>query len=355
MVKPTPEANRKNVARFYEANKDGIQRMAVLNRIADGKNVRQATIDKYNITQDEIRSLRPDTPAPKPKKGGYTANQLEVHYQSRVDNPDIQMSQRTADDYLRNLRRILSDTGCEPDVDLIECLNKGKVFDYVINNYTKPNTRTTYLQVFLYAVDNTPELKEGVKNRQRYFEAWEQAKEQAQGYQIQKQVEGAVERFSTIKKRIEKDFPKYSQEALLINLYDQLTMRNDFGEILIYDKMPIPKNKTDNYLVLSTGRIFINKFNKTDKKYKPVNQKLSTEFMKKARKSLKQDPRPFLFEDTAKLFKNMKTGVNEIRHAKISEELEGEGIKDPEKRKELYEKAKHSPATQLAYIRKLKD
>jgi len=105
--------------------------------------------------------------------------------------------------------------------------------------------------------------------------------------------------------------------------------------------------------VLSTGRIFINNFNKTGNKYKGINHKLSKGFMKMARKSLKQDPRGILFDDTAKLFKNMKTGVNELRHAKISEELEGDNIKDPEKRKELYDKMMHSPATQLNYIRKL--
>ncbi len=50
----------------------------------------------------------------------------------------------------------------------------------------------------------------------------------------------------------------------------------------------------------------------------------------------------------------MNTGVNELRHAKISEELEGDKIADPEKRKELYEKMKHSGATQMSYLRKLK-
>tara|TARA_R110002153_G_C13299401_1_gene495544 strand:+ start:902 stop:1945 length:1044 start_codon:yes stop_codon:yes gene_type:complete len=346
MVRPSAEANRKNVAKFYDSNKDDIQKRAVLKRLEEGKAVRKATLDKYGIEQE--------APKKKPaKRGGYTINQLDMHYQNRVDNPDIQMAQRTADDYIRNMKRILVDTGCSPDIDLLDCLNKGIVLDHILKQYPNPNTRKTYLQVFLYAIDNTPKLKDNVKNRDRYFNAWEKAKEEATGHQIQKQVDGAVERFSTIKKRIEKEFNKYSQEVLLINLYDQLTMRNDFGEILLFDKTPTPPMKTDNYLVFSTGRLFMNNFNKTGNKYKPVNLKLTKDFMKMARKSLKQDPRVFLFEDTAKLFKNMKTGVNELRHAKISEELAGDNIKDPEKRKELYDKMKHSPATQLNYIRKI--
>lgn len=346
MVRPTAEANRKNVAKFYTENKDEIQKRAVLKRLEEGKAVRKTTLEKYGITQE----------APKKqsrKKSGYTINQLEMHYQKRVDDDNIQMAQRTSNDYIRNMKRILVDTGCEPDIDLLDCLNKGIVLDHILKQYPNPNTRKTYLQVFLYAIDNTPELKQDVKNRDRYFKEWEKAKEDAAGHQIQKQVEGKVERFSAIKKRIEKDFPKNSQEVLLINLYDELTMRNDFGDIIIFDKTP-PKSKEDNYLTLSTGRLIINNFNKTGNKYKPVNIKLSTALMKKIRKSLKQDPRGMLFDDTAKLFKNMKTGVNELRHAKISEELEGEGIKDPEKRKELYDKMMHSPATQLNYIRKLK-
>ena len=358
MVKPTPEANRRNVAKYYEANKEAIQRMAVLNRIADGKNVRQATLDKYQITQAEIRELKPQAetaPPPAPKTGGYTIGMLDMLYDKRVKDDTIQMSERTASDYIRNMRRIMTDIGCLPDVDLIDCINRRKPLDHILKHYTNPNTRKTYLQVFLYAIDTAPELKNAVKNRDAYFKAWEEAKEQATGHQIQKQVDGEVERFSTIKKRIEKQFPKYSQESLLINLYDELTMRNDFGEILIFDKTPSPPNKQDNFIVLSTGRLVINRFNKTGEKYKPVNHKVSSELMRKIRKSLKQDQRSTLFQDTAKLFRNMKTGVNEIRHAKISEELEGDNIKDPEKRKELYDKMKHSPATQLAYIRKLKD
>ena len=346
MVKPTPEANRANVARFYESNRDEIQKRAVLKRLEEGKSVRQATLDKYNIQA-------PASPKKAPaKRGGYTINQLDVAYQKRVDDDNIQMSQRTADDYIRNMKRILNDTGCNPDVDLIDCLNKGKVLDFILEQYPKPSTRKTYIQVFLYAIDNIPKLKENVKNRERYFKEWEKAKEGATERQIQKQVEGEVQRFSEIKKRIEKDFPKNSQEVLLINLYDELTMRNDFGDIIIFDKTP-PKSKDDNYLTLSTGRLIINNFNKTGDKYKPVNIKLSTGLIKKVRKSLKEDPRGMLFDDTAKLFRNMKTGVNEIRHAKISEELEGDKIKDPEKRKELYDKMKHSPATQLNYMRKL--
>ena len=357
MVRPTAESNRKNVAKFYESNKDDIQRRAVLKRLDEGKNVRQATLDKYNITPEEITELMGETPAPAPPpptKKGYTIGMLDIHYEKRVKDDNIQMAERTASDYLRNMRRIMTDNGCLPDTDLVSCLNEGKVLKWITDTYKNANTRKTYLQVFLYAIDNTPDLKKQVKNRDAYHKAWEKAKEEATGRQIQKQVEGEVERFSTIKKRIEKQFPKYSQEALLINLYDELTMRNDFGEILIYDKTP-PPSKEDNYIVLSTGKIVINKFNKTDGKYKAVNHKLSSAFMKKARKSLKDDPRALLFEDTAKLFRKMETGVNQLRHAKISEELEGDKIKDPEKRRELYEKAKHSPATQLTYIRKLKD
>ena len=53
------------------------------------------------------------------------------------------------------------------------------------------------------------------------------------------------------------------------------------------------------------------------------------------------------------IFKKAKTGINEIRHSKISEELAGENIKDETKRNALKEKMLHSSATQINYIRKL--
>lgn len=360
MVKPTPEANRKNVAKFYDKNKFDINKIKVLCRIVDGGKVRQTTLDKYNITKDDLKDLQPqeDTrPITRSNKPIFNIGQLKAHYETRVDDDSITMAESTAKGYITTMNRVLKETGCNPDINIIDCLNEGKVLDHIIKTYANPNTRKTYLQVFLYAIDNTPKLKEQVKNRDKYFKAWKKAKNDADEFLIQKQVEGVVIRFSVLKERIEKEFPKDSQEVLLINLYDELTMRDDFDKVMILKKTP-PPSKDDNYLVLSTGRIFINKFKKTGNKYDPVNHKLSPAFMKKLRSSLENDPkgeRLMLFDKTTKLLQNMKTGINEIRHAKISEELEGDNIKDPQKRKQLYDKMMHSGATQMTYIRKLKD
>jgi hypothetical protein len=48
-----------------------------------------------------------------------------------------------------------------------------------------------------------------------------------------------------------------------------------------------------------------------------------------------------------------KDKVNLLRHAKLSEELDGENLKDKDKRRELFEKMLHSPFTQLKYLRTL--
>ena len=136
----------------------------------------------------------------------------------------------------------------------------------------------------------------------------------------------------------------------MINLYDNVTPRNDFDDLTTDTSDP-------NHIDLDNSSITLKNFGKTNKKYKPIiNYKLSDHFMDLLNKSLKANPREKVFtKQMRSIFKKAGTGVNQIRHAKISEELAGENLTDPVKREELRKRMFHSSATQLAYIKKLTD
>jgi len=74
------------------------------------------------------------------------------------------------------------------------------------------------------------------------------------------------------------------------------------------------------------------------------------------KESYSANPRDKVFTKKIRsIFKKAKIGIDLMRHAKVSEELNGSKIKDEKKREDLRQKMLHSPMTQLSYVRKLKD
>jgi hypothetical protein len=266
---------------------------------------------------------------------------------------DGKIAPRTAENHYTSFRRIINAIGCS-DEDMVKCLNDpDKIIQY-LRDLKNPkgenasvNTKHTYMTAVLNVIDTNPTLTKSVP-RDTYKEEWDNLKEQKDSSNTQKQLTEKTEKFSSIKERIEKDNPDWSEEVLMINLYDEITPRNDFDDLTLDTSDP-------NHIDLEEGTITLKDFKKTDKKYKPIiNYKLSDKFMELLKKSLKEMPREKVFNKKMRsIFKKAHTGINEIRHAKISEELSGENIKDQSKREALKDKMLHSSATQISYIRQL--
>jgi hypothetical protein len=256
----------------------------------------------------------------------------------KITIDDLQETQHT-----KVFKRLFKEAGCE---DVEDCLQNDTLLNFVLEK-DNPNTKHTYLTAILNVIDTNDKLK---KFHDKYKKVWDELKQEKETFNIQKQLTEKVPSFTSIKKRIEKDFPAESDEVLMINLYNEITVRNDFDDLTFDTNDP-------NHIDLKKGTITLKKFKKTDKKYKPIeNYKLSKKFMQMIKKSHDENPRDKVFTKQMKsIFKKTKTGVNEIRHAKISEELKGSKITDQDKREELRQKMLHSSATQLRYIRNLEN
>ena len=218
-------------------------------------------------------------------------------------------------------------------------------------------------QVFLKLIKDYPGLLEAVGEKiyETYNKFFMEANGDMQNGYIQKVVEkdekDEIESYSEIKKKIEARFPAGSDERLYTYLYEHVPVRDNLAEVYIVPNVFDTHDKSKNYYVLSTKTIVINKYKK-EGKYGMLKFKLPKEIYK-----LIDTTKEKIFNHGERLtgwVHNMlkeigiEGGVNVFRHAFISEKLEGENIKDPEKRKELFDKMGHSPAVQLQYIRPLK-
>jgi len=349
------------VAKHYAANKDEVLKKRIINRILEGKIPQMKSLEKFEITEEMINEMRAEvdlepisikaprkkspkkTKAKSPKKIDF--NYIHDTINSLVEKNKI--TESSGDGYYRNFKRLMSESGCDDDCNLVEYLESEKIIKFINDKYSdSPNTRHTYLTAILAVIDNVDELN---KFHEPYYKAWNDAKNEKEQFNIQRQLTEKVEKFSTIKDRIEKDFSNTSDEVLMINLYDEITVRNDFCDLTFNTEDP-------NHIDLEEGTITLKNFKKTSKKYDPIiNYKLSDKLINLLKKSLEKKQRDKVFIKTMQsIFKKAKTGINQIRHSKISEELDGEHIKDKDKREKLREKMMHSSATQIQYIRSLK-
>ena len=233
------------------------------------------------------------------------------------------------------------------DANIENCIASDELSDLIENKGYKPNTTKTYFQAILILIR---EYKELSKYQDKYHELFQYYKEVANNYALEKELTEEIVSFTDIMNSVLSEFGEESQQYLLILLYDQLTMRNDF-ENISFD------TSDDKHIDLDKGTISIKIFNKTHMKYPPiVNHKLTDKFMQLLNKSLEMNPRKYLFKNKVHtLLKNMKLSVNTLRHSKISTELQTtENKLNLDKKLELSKKMKHSTATQIKYIRKLK-
>jgi len=365
MPPKTADLNRTAVKRHYDTHRTDVLKDRMIKRIKKGMIPKFSKLEEYEITNEDVNEYRKEAglepieiKEPKRKKKKKVKEETKVII--TLDNvvkmyEEMEMSAKTKKDYIGNITRILKETDCE-DANIIECLKEDKIIEYLKDKYTNNNTRKVYLQAFLHLIDHNSVLKEELGElRDKYFDEWSVAKDKAAQDGIDKQLKDESRTFTSILQEVQDKYDSLSDEVLLYQLYDELTLRDDFNDVKVFKQSPKKDEvKPEKYYVVKTGTIHMDHFNKTDKKYPAVKQKLSPLLQRTIKESLEQNPRKNLLEKKTKsIFNKTKIGVNAIRHAKISEELKD--ITDRTKREELQAKMKHSPQTQMSYIRKIKN
>ncbi len=304
-----------------------------------------------------------------------------------------------------NFGRFLEYNNCKIEDNIIPCLT--------IKNLTKSMTKLTqrdikigtihgYVQSVSKVLIDYPKIVEDYdlqKSKDYIDKLYDKYKRLDEIERSRVKLLQKVDTFSSILKKVETTFDKDSQQVLLINLYGELTVRDDFGDLLIVNDKKSASNNNQNYLVVPTKQkiqLILNVY-KTDGKYGQIIHTMSPQMEKKIRESLKAKPRKYLFVKDA-VYKSLnakskptqtekdlygtdihslssfignllkksglkdpdvydvktenKGSVNLLRHAKVSEDLEN----DPsaKNRDDLARKMLHAPITQIDYVRQLK-
>ena len=298
----TKENNRQSVKKFYDANKDEILKNKVIKRILAGKIPQKKSLDKFEITNDMVNEMRkeaglepitikePRKRKPKAKPvPKVSLDHVKAVYDNLVEAGTI--SKTTGHNHYSNFAQILKSIDCENTDDVAKCFLDDCIYKYLDRDGLNPNTAATYAMNVLNVVDTNEILKEqiGTEMYDKIKELFEKLKKEKADFNVDRQLNDEIIDFKELKKRIETENGMDSQEALMINLYDNITPRNDFDTLT-----------TDvddaNHINLANGTITISDFGKTGKRYEPiVNYKLGKPFMTMLKKSLKADPRQKVF------------------------------------------------------------
>lgn len=246
---------------------------------------------------------------------------------------------------------------------LFQAIKKKEVLSIIMKRGGAASTIKGAAQVFLKLIKEYPGMLDAVGEKvykvyEKFFQ--EANSEMTTGY-IQKFIdqdeEDSIESFSEIKRKVYEAFPADSDQRLYIDIYEQSPVRDDHGQLEIVESVKEAKDTEKNYYVISNHTIVINA-HKSQTKYGTLKFKLPKKVWSQI-----DTARPYVF-NRGKLLSSwvheilkeigIDGAINTLRHAYLSEQLDGQAIRDPKIRKELFTKMAHSQSAQLGYIRKLK-
>ena len=343
----TKEATKKH----YDANTDKVLKTKVIARIKKGSIPQKASLDKFGIDLTELNRIRKEAgfdpiealKEPRKRYKAFTLTDIHDTYNKLAE--DKVVSPNTAETHYKIIKNLIGDTP-------VKDYYKQQKYKELTDDKYNPNTAASSMAAVLNVLDTNAELldKVGTEIHENIKELFNELKVKKEQFNITRQQTETVEKFGDIIKRVENDNAEDSEEVLLVNLYDNITVRNDFEDLSFDTNEP-------NHIDLNEGTITIRKFKKTNNKYNPIiDYKLNKKVMELLKNSHEKFPREKVFTKKIRsIFKKAKIGVDMLRHSKVSTELAGSKIKDATKREELRQKMLHSPMTQLSYVRKLKD
>ena len=250
--------------------------------------------------------------------------------------------------------------------DLIDILKKAKVTIKAIKNAKqangKPYANNTIKGTFQSCLFLIDRLHLNI-NKNDFIKEFDISKIQSNDDNEQKADNVDIYKMNAYIQKVKDIFGDKSKMYVISKLYDNLPVRDDFQLKIV----ETPQEMTDgkiNYIIIGKNkiiRVVINQ-HKTAKKYGAIDEKLTSDVSNIIREYVTSNglkKGDYLFGDkTLTKFihdNHKKIGVNgsisEIRHMKITQEMDT--IKgNPEKRLKLADLMRHSPVTQLKYVRK---
>ena len=268
---------------------------------------------------------------------------------------EIKASEKTVKEYWKMFVRLAKELDV-PAASLATAVNEGQFQAKIEELYSNENTIEMYARA-LYFVVVACDAIQGVSNGAKQdiedtFEFWKAEKAMAR---FERTIDGtyAVPPFSEIFAGALSEVDADSQTAVLLHLYSDLTLRNDYSEVYVYQERP-SEEPEHNYYVRSEGTIYWKHIKKTGHIYGMEAFNYSQETRDAIELSLNRYPREKLItKKPYALLRDVGTSVNELRHARISEMYADPNVPRAE-RQRLAREMHHSFATQQLYVRQLR-
>ena len=355
--------NRLRQRRFYEKN---------------GDRVRKERMVKYHENKKR-REQTPKDPEPEPEP---ESEKTEIDkITDFLNKQDLTAGTRKTriDDTKRFLGKLTSCT------ELIECLKDPEEILKELKQAKKSNgtnysdnTLKIGIQTILYLIDNYPPLKIITKDiKDKYLEFYEVMKVKNQMKVENEKDTDEVFNFDDMLRKVKKKYKENSVEYLLMLLYHEFTVRDNFSKLIIKDLSvnDDPETTKRNIFIYdSQNEDLINPVIEISN-YKTVSKYGTLKFELKKKTKLRYLILDYIekkrlkhgngiFGKSASLNKmvskilssvgiNTKNGINALRQSKITTEFNKKKITAKE-RLELSKRMGHSPVTQVNYLRNLK-
>ena len=251
----------------------------------------------------------------------------------------------------KDFKKLVLDSGCD---DVAEWLNNGNLELYVEGLARARDTKVGYLKAF-YVFAVKYELIPGVTDdtKERLTEVSSNAKEEVRYYQLTNEFEEVMKtpHFSTVLADTRAKFDELSDQVMLLRVYDERTLRNDYGDIILYRTDP-GRLEEESYYVIDEGTIHFNGWKKTGTDKKRKTKYFKHKFESDLAESLKQYVEAHggekLFKNPTKILAKAGTNIRTLRRAKVRE-MYDDPTKTKDEKHKLAKEMKHSWSTQIAY------
>lgn len=346
--------NRERQKRFYEKNKERINAKHKKNR--------------YDLKMCKLNEEKEQTENVVEKENNNTltayANPNKEQLIQKINA--IEGSKYTIKTYINSLNRLSNLLNTDKDYKKI-LNNSKKVIELINESKFKENTIKALYQFILVLRDKF-KLILNKKSSKAYDDEFSKYKIISNDNTTKNINEKETISMDNYLKLVKDKYKQGDKFYTLIMLYDELTIRDNYGDLyLVGNKQDITDDKDKNFIYIpknkaSKGYIQINSY-KTEKLYGIIKHNLSLDITRVIRDYIYVNE--IKVGDTlfgkgklsAYITKQNKTiqpnlgSINEIRHRKVSQLLNNMENLTPEDRLELAEKMRHSPATQLQYLR----
>lgn len=340
---------------YYQRHKEEINKKR--------KEMYAECIKKHQV--DEPPSPPPSSPPPIQQVTNFSKHK-KVSYDETINAlSQVVEKKGSLTIYKDSLKRLLKLTDCNDDI--LKCLKSHKkILEAIETSDYSTNTRKTIYQMILKIID-TLHLSISPKIKEQYVKSFNEYKYLSNENTKKKQEEETVIPFDEYIEKVKDTFGVNSKMFLLVNLYKEIPIRDDFI-LKIVDSIQSIKTDTDedvNYIVINKKNqaTVIIKNHKTDGKYTETKEKLSNYLSRLIRDYREQENinyGDFLFgksnlskflSDSNKKIGIKGGGVNVIRQMKVSDLPQDATASE---RVDLANKMKHGILTQQRYKRKQK-